>query len=609
MANKEFHYRWEWSLKSAPEQIWPLVADTNRFDRDTGIPALKPSPGNQAFLNGRVQVALFQYGIPLEYEQEPFEWTYPNKFSVVRNFKRGPLEQLRVEVELQPKEAGTYLVYQVFGKPRNLLGSLGHPFQIGWLLKRRFGSTFLKYDQLAQHGNYSAKTNDRIRLASGAIDRLARHERELVGLGFAPGLVLRLIQTVQEADDLVASRMRPYEFADYWQSERRKTLELFLTATRAGLLRFRWDVLCPHCRIAKQSAGSLSALQMNTYCETCHIDYETNFSQSVELTFRPNDSIRALDNREFCIGSPYATPHILSQRLLKQGDVGRFLLRLDDGHYRLRAYELGGGQYFRVGAELQREHATVLTTSGWEEADVHLSNDVKIRVQNDRPDEQLILLERLGWSNSAVTAAEVIALQKFRDLFSNEALRPGERISVGSMAIVFTDLRGSTRLYKEIGDAPAFGHVMDHFVLIREVFAEEDGALIKTLGDSVMAAFRHSGSALNAVRRAQIRLSSLQIGGKYLQLKAGINFGPCIAVTLNERLDFFGSAVNVASRLESYSNGDDVFVSESVFSDPEVTALIRRDGLQVERCNITLKGFENEPIPAWRLFSGVSTQE
>jgi hypothetical protein len=57
----------------------------------------------------------------------------------------------------------------------------------------------------------------------------------------------------------------------------------------------------------------------------------------------------------------------------------------------------------------------------------------------------------------------VTALQVFRDLFATEALRPGEQISVGTLTVLFTDLKNSTRMYREIGDATAFGHVMNHF--------------------------------------------------------------------------------------------------------------------------------------------------
>jgi class 3 adenylate cyclase len=88
------------------------------------------------------------------------------------------------------------------------------------------------------------------------------------------------------------------------------------------------------------------------------------------------------------------------------------------------------------------------------------------------------------------TAAEVTALQMFRDLFAAEALRSGEQISVGTLTVLFTDLKNSTRLYREIGDATAFGRVMNHFDVLKQVIAEEDGAMVKTIGDAVMAVFR-----------------------------------------------------------------------------------------------------------------------
>ena len=82
--------------------------------------------------------------------------------------------------------------------------------------------------------------------------------------------------------------------------------------------------------------------------------------------------------------------------------------------------------------------------------------------------EQLLILERLAWSDQSATAAEVTALQMFRDLFASEALRPGEQISVGTLTVLFTDLRNSTQLYREIGDATAFGRVMNHFDVLKK---------------------------------------------------------------------------------------------------------------------------------------------
>jgi class 3 adenylate cyclase len=210
----------------------------------------------------------------------------------------------------------------------------------------------------------------------------------------------------------------------------------------------------------------------------------------------------------------------------------------------------------------------------------------------------------------AATAAEVIFLQRCRDLFADDALRPGEQIAVGSMAILFTDLRDSTRLYHEIGDAPAFGLVMSHFDVLREAIAAEEGAIVKTIGDAVMATFRRPAAALRAILRAQHLLHQPASGRPPLTLKAGIHYGPCIAVTPNERLDYFGSTVNLASRLEGLSTGGDVVISRAVHDDPEVAEMLDDPGggLFAEPVEATVKGFENQQFELWLVAQHLKTE-
>jgi hypothetical protein len=55
------------------------------------------------------------------------------------------------------------------------------------------------------------------------------------------------------------------------------------------------------------------------HCETCQINFAVDFERLVELTFRPNPAIRTVEDREFCIGGPQVTPHIVVQQLLPPG--------------------------------------------------------------------------------------------------------------------------------------------------------------------------------------------------------------------------------------------------------------------------------------------------
>ena len=198
-------------------------------------------------------------------------------------------------------------------------------------------------------------------------------------------------------------------------------------------------------------------------------------------------------------------------------------------------------------------------------------------------------------------------MQLFRDLFAQETLRPDIQIEVASLTLVFTDLKGSSRLYAEVGDAPAFGMALNHFDILREVIAAEDGAIVKTLGDAVMAVFKRPVNALRAVLRSQEILAAapMEYGGKPLQLKAGIHTGKMIAVTLNDRLDYFGTTVYVAARLAALSQGTDIIASEAVFTDPEVADLLnQRDfSLMADVFDASLKGFESEQFRLSRIRS------
>src|SRR5690349_18861690 len=123
MSYREFHYRWEYDLKSTPEQLWPFVADTNRFNRDTRIPSLDTTGESQRTARGRLRLRLFAFGMPVEWEEEPFEWVRPWRFGITRRYFKGPLAELRVLAELTPLQTGgTKLVYQVWATPKTPLG-------------------------------------------------------------------------------------------------------------------------------------------------------------------------------------------------------------------------------------------------------------------------------------------------------------------------------------------------------------------------------------------------------------------------------------------------------------------------------------------------------
>ena len=170
----------------------------------------------------------------------------------------------------------------------------------------------------------------------------------------------------------------------------------------------------------------------------------------------------------------------------------------------------------------------------------------------------------------ALTAHRVTTMQAFRDLFAAEALRPGDEAAISNVTLMFTDLKGSTELYERVGDAAAFRLVRQHFAFLARVVRANNGAIVKTLGDAIMAAFADPADAVRAAQAIQEEVTEFNeaSGGEDIVIKLGLHGGPCIAVELNDRLDYFGSTVNMAARLQGESVGSDIVLSEAIVNDP-----------------------------------------
>ncbi len=600
---REYHFQWQWDLASSPEALWPFVSDTNRFNRDTGLPSIR-----LLGIQDGVRRIRFRFPLPfIEWEEEPFEWTYPYVLGIDRRYRGGPMLEMRVQISLEPLPApegsstggGTRLTYQTWARPRNPIGTLGIFIVIGLFSKARFESVFRTYDRIAsQDGSISEnKAWHRLGLAGRA--RFKSLSAALIK-DTDPALVGRLEEFLDHADDLSLQHIRPYALADRWRVPRRSVLEMFLRSTRAGILDMFWALLCPSCRGTAETGAHLSAVHSASHCSTCNIDFTVNFDHTVEVVFRPNPAVRHIDEAlEFCVGSPQRQPHVILFQTLWPREELTFNTELEEGRYLVRASGISGSRGLVAAREGEPSFEALASYKGWPYGEAHVSLQPRIKLMNITQEPQTFQVERTAWSDQASTAVDVTTLQVFRDLFSTEVLRPGEEISVGSVTLMFTDLRDSTRLYRQIGDAPAFGRVRQHFEILEKAVASEGGSIIKTMGDSVMASFLHPASAIKAITSAQ---KTLNASGQGLWLKIGIHHGPCIAVNLNDRLDYFGSTVNIAARLPHFSSGGEVIFSQSVREDPEAVRFLEQIGASDSMMyfQAEIKGYE-EKFPLWRL--------
>jgi class 3 adenylate cyclase len=98
-----------------------------------------------------------------------------------------------------------------------------------------------------------------------------------------------------------------------------------------------------------------------------------------------------------------------------------------------------------------------------------------------------------------LSGSRLLSAQTFLDLFPSETVISAGGLAVKRVALLFTDIKGLTALYDRVGDLKALNLVRQHFGVLRDVIAANNGALVKTIGDAVMASFHEP---LNAIRRS-----------------------------------------------------------------------------------------------------------
>ncbi|MET1026773.1 MAG: adenylate/guanylate cyclase domain-containing protein, partial [Dongiaceae bacterium] len=196
------------------------------------------------------------------------------------------------------------------------------------------------------------------------------------------------------------------------------------------------------------------------------------------------------------------------------------------------------------------------------------------------------------------TAKRLLSDQTFREIYRTDVLGIDQRFKITSMTFLFTDLKGSTELYERVGDLAAFDLVRAHFQALTKIVAQEGGAIVKTIGDAVMATFVNPRQGFNAALRMLDAIDELndKVGRTDLRLKIGLHQGSCLAVTLNERQDYFGQAVNIASRLQSLAESHSILTTDAVVNDIDVKSIIAQNSLGISRREELLRGLKAEII-------------
>ena len=621
------------TFKSPLSKVWRVVSDTDLINSAVGLPAVSYRDEPQPDGTTRRFCSYSAKGIRFAYEELPYRWVHEQWYDVWRIYSSGPYKRLRFACYLKPAPEGpdqgciaeAVWEYETAGLTGALIGTLG----IKMAGLGPFKALFAKIDERLLK-DQSLKTQSIMLQRPGVISDGSRATPEQraaieamipkVREVYASPLVADLARELADRPDMELRRMRPFAYSRDWRAKKDETLNVFLAATRAGLLKMRWDVICPHCRGDKQNLSSLANVKERAFCPACNVDFDVDLDRSLEAVFTPHPQVREIGEATYCLGGPGMTPHVVYQRMLDPGDSDQCDIRLPTGRYRLR---VSGEKSFRW-LEAQVAQGPAPGASGKDrppvkfvirdglidgiDASIPADAPVPLVFENVSKRKCLVVLESVEWASDALSAGELVADQRFRDLFSSQILAPGVKLAVESATILFTDLVGSTAMYDKLGDARAFSLVWTHFDILHEIVLKYRGAIVKTIGDAIMAVFARRSDALEACDELHSRVETYcrEKGHQHpVKLKVGLHEGPSIAVTLNDKLDYFGQTVNLAARVQAMSEGEDIVMTKAFAQRVDNAQALRNKGWTSVELQAFAKGFP-EPIPVLRFTRGDS---
>ncbi len=589
----------DYVIEAPIEAVWAAIAHTERVNEAVGGAAYTVT--EEAQPDGSVRRIGRGKLLPpfdCEWEEAFGEWVEPRFMRQTRTFSKGPLRQLVVEMALTPDGPRTSMQATMRLKwdwwVTDIVAALG---VLDKALDKRT-IAIIKAAEQVQAGREEWSLVESGALSEAGQGRLAACRSTLVSHGYQADQVDRLIEHVRCVPFDVARHIRPLALARAWKAEPDFAVGLCLEASHVGLLALGWDLLCPRCRGAKLRVDALHKLPKDAHCPSCNIDYGRDFARNVELSFRPERWLRELPEGEFCLQGAGSTPHVVVQRRADPGATIKLPVELEPGAYRIRTVEPGGAidlDYYGSSDTLPSVTAseTGLATGAKEPPGSLAFHNSSRRVLH-------LVLEDRAWASDALTGERVIAMPVFRELCPEQVLRLGDEVEIARVALLFSDLKGSTELYERIGDSAAYALVREHFAILSEIIRAHQGVLVKTMGDAVMAAFYEPADAARAALAIAARMTTYNAAqaDRRVSLKLGLHAGRCIAVTTGGALDYFGGAVNLTARLEAQSEGGDIVISSDLAKDPGVAAALAH--YPTEAGSAMLRGFA-EAVPFVRL--------
>lgn len=488
-----------YDLPVTPDEIWPYLIDTSRMNRDLGFP-----PREEREINGETHISTVTLGRKEEWIEKPWTWIYGKEVRNHRIFLRGWMKEQHGKFSVNKTSSGCTV--QIYFR---------------WSFTNTFSRVLFSFVPALMQKKFDQFFKDKVKIIQSAVPSESPAKAQTLREYFLTG------------DPLDLDRIHVKKISRELNLPLSTVIEECAEMVRKGDMSLSWDVVCPHCRGVRSTNTLLSSLQEENKCAPCGVTFNLETKESVEIVFHLSPGFRQIPKLVYCAAEPARKRHIKLVQEIGAGEVNDFSLELPAGRYRLR----------------KKNHASEMINSQGETVSLKLTGP------------GLYVLEEAWWYDDRFLVGEALSTPVIRHLISEDHLEIGLKLNVGTQVILFTDIVGSTPFYQEVGDARALQIVQTHYREVARIIEAHGGAIVKFIGDAVMAAY----PSLDRAMESAIAIHRSFDGSRKefpIKLRASLHEGNVLCANLNVGVDYFGSTVNRSAKIQKFADAMEIAVTE-----------------------------------------------
>ena len=446
----------------------------------------------------------------------------------------------------------------------------------------------------------SSKTNIKQNILNERIDLLKDNN------SINPEIIDRILDYIQKATTEELFYINPIKLSNKINIDIKILLEHLIICSYHKIFKINWEIRCPISNLIVENYDSIYDIATEHYSKFADINFKSYIDKHVLISFSIHQDI---SDNDFI---PENKINVISKNIIKNIDIKaneafNENIELEQGEYYIIEKKDNKICEILINKEKKQrnqEIKIVYNSEGKYELDKKQATNGKISFTIDNQTDEKksfmiinkhVILPEIDINSFYITALRLVNTKAFNLFYADENIKSGFMLPIEDTYLMMIDLENTTEMFEKLGIEESYNTVTNYFNFTYNVVNKHKGFPNKKIGDKMIFTFNNSESALEAA--IEIR-SSFDMVNEDLKLKRNIypkttiHHGPCLLVVHNDRFDYFGTTLNILTRLHALiEQGNEIFLSQEVIKEKTIDNVLKTHNITaMERMETSIKG-------------------